>query len=315
LADLGLYAPVLLGLFDTASAVSSSERLCRRLPSVALEPCPHEASEPDLAEHLSSELRAERVPVVHFIAREGEDIADRFARVGQICRALDTRKLVLVRRHGGLGRISVINLRTDSATVSKQLNKKDLELLEWIMPLLAEPGRLMVSVTSPLNLLKELFTVKGAGTLVKRGTTIERFASYADIDRVRLTALLEASFGRPLDQRFFDEPPLALYLESDYRGAAILQHSAQGAVLTKFAVEPVAQGEGIAQDLWQALVRDHPAGFWRARPDNPILSWYVTLADGMVRLDKWLVFWRSIDPSRVTDIIAETASKPVDFTA
>jgi acetylglutamate kinase len=315
LADLGLFAPVLLGLFDPVSGVPSSERLCRRLPSVALEPCPHEASEPGLTDHLREELRAERVPVIHFEPREGEELADRFARMGEICRALDTRKLVLVRRHGGMGRISVINLRTDLAAALKQLAKKDAELLERIAALLAEPGRLMVSVTSPLNLLKELFTVKGAGTLVKRGTAIERRESYADVDRARLTALLEASFGRPLDQRFFEEPPLALYLESDYRGAAILQSSPQGAFLTKFAVEPVAQGEGIAQDLWQELVRDHPAVFWRARPDNPILSWYVTLSDGMVRLDKWLVFWRGIHPSKLTEIIAETASKPVDFTA
>ena len=97
--------------------------------------------------------------------------------------------------------------------------------------------------------------------------------------------------------------------------AGFLQRSPQGAFLTKFAVEPVARGEGIAQDLWQALVRDHPAVFWRARPDNPILSWYVTLADGMVRLDKWLVFWRGIEPAKLGEIIAETASKPVDFTA
>jgi acetylglutamate kinase len=339
LADLGLFAPLLLGLFDTAGAVQSAERLCKRLPSVGLEPCPHDAAHPELIEHMRDQLRAERIPIVHFAPREGEDSAARFARLGQICRALETQKLVLVRRRGGLGPqserpiefapghvltarsggISVINLRTDRAPLlaSKKLRKDDAELLERIAELLAADAQgaapRLVSVTSPLNLLKELFTVKGAGTLVKRGTAIEQHGSYADIDRSRLKLLLETSFGRALDARFFDEPPLALYLESDYRGAAILQPSAHGAFLTKFAVEPVAQGEGIGQDLWQALIRDQPAVFWRARPDNPIVSWYLTLADGMVRLDGWVVFWRGIEPARIVELVAEAAAKRVDF--
>ena len=60
LSDLDLFAPVVLGLFNPEAAAAGSERLVKRLPSVGLEACPHEMSEPGLAERLRHELRSER---------------------------------------------------------------------------------------------------------------------------------------------------------------------------------------------------------------------------------------------------------------
>ncbi len=337
LHDLGLSAPVVLGLLDPAASAGGAERLVRRLPSVGLETSLHDASRADLPELLREELRRDRVPVVQFQAEQYGSIEQRFARLGEVTRALGTRKLVLLRRQGGLGPkgerridlgpghilaahaggISVINLRTDreSLLAGRRLRKDDAELLEQIACLLAssDASGLVVSVASPLNLLKELFTVKGAGTLLKAGTPIDRHSSYATVDVDRLRELLEASFSKRLDPEFFERPPLALYVDAGYRGVAILHSSSVAPFLTKFAVEPVAQGEGIGQDLWQALLRDHPAVFWRARSDNPITGWYMSLCDGMQRTAQWHVFWRGVDAARVPDLVAEALARPADF--
>ncbi len=337
LHDLGLRAPVVLGLFDPAASAGGAERLAKRLPSVGLEACLHDARDPDLAERVREELYGEKVPVVHFPEDDAAGVEQRFARVGEITRGLLTRKLVLLRRQGGLGPkgerridlgpghmlaahaggISVINLRTDrEALVSgRRLRKDDAELLDQIARLLENPGSagLVVSVASPLNLLKELFTVKGAGTLIKAGTPIDRHDSYQSVDLGRLRELLEASFGKRLDPQFFERPPLAVYVDAGYRGVAILHTSSVAPFLSKFAVEPVAQGEGIGQDLWQALLRDHPSVFWRARSDNPITGWYMTLCDGMQRTARWQVFWRGVDAARVPDLVAEALARPADF--
>jgi acetylglutamate kinase len=197
------------------------------------------------------------------------------------------------------------------------VRRDDAALLEEINTLLSEPAMssLLVSIASPLNLLKELFTVKGAGTLVKAGAAIDRLDSYAAVDVERIRGLLESSFGKRLDAAFFERPPLDVYVESSYRGVAILHPCGIAPFLSKFAVEPVAQGEGIGQDLWHALLRDHPAVFWRARPDNPIVGWYISLSDGMQRTPRWLVFWRGIDPPRIADVIAEAIARPADFDA
>ena len=148
LADLGLYAPVVLGLYDPERGPSSSERLVKRLPASGMEACPHEMGEPGLAEKLRAELRADRLPVVHFRVIEGQTIDDRLNELGALTKELDTRKFVLLRRRGGLkplrsgklelapgytlptesGRISIINLRTDRAGIvaGKTLPKRIL---------------------------------------------------------------------------------------------------------------------------------------------------------------------------------------------
>ena len=102
LSDLDLFAPVVLGLFNPEAAAAGSERLVKRLPSVGLEACPHEMSEPGLAERLREELRSERLPIVHFRSQEGVGYKERLLSLAALSRELDTRKVVLLRRRGGL---------------------------------------------------------------------------------------------------------------------------------------------------------------------------------------------------------------------
>jgi len=331
LADLGLFAPVVLGLFDPEAAAFSSERLVKRLPTVGLDATPHEMGETGLADRLREELRAERVPVVRFKPRDGSSFTDRTPELGALARALDTRKVVLLRRRGGVAfrgervagdgrpdaRVSVINLRTDRETLQSRrlLGKREAELVDIAEMLIdaVEPDSLLVNVTSPLNLLKELFTVKGAGTLIKRGTAIERRNSYAEVDVPKLSLLLEQSFGRALDPGFFDRAPLCIYTEAAYRGAAIVHDEEPAPYLTKFAVEPEAQGEGIGNDLWQAMLRDFPRLFWRGRPDNPVNVWYQSVCDGMVRLPRWTVFFRGIPAEKIPAVVERANQLPSDF--
>lgn len=336
LSDLGLYAPVVLGLFDPDSAARGAERLDQRLPAAGLEPVVHDAGEADLGAALRRELESEKLPLVRFQPGDCDGVAGRFERTGALCRELDSQKLVFLRRQGGIGPhgerrielpgahalgahgggISVINLRTDYAPLvrSKLLDPGDARLLERIRDLLlSDHTRALVSVTSPLNLLRELFTVRGAGTLVKRGTEVDRYSSYAELDVARLRALLEASFGRRARDDLFEREPLAIYVERGYRAAAILEPSPVAPFLTKFAVEPLARGEGMGRDLWQAMERDHPRVFWRSRPDNPIASWYVGECDGMLRLARWQVFWRGLDPEAIPRAVAEALERPEDF--
>ncbi len=337
LSDLGLHTPVVLGLYDPERGAQSSERLVKRLPPAGMVPVPHEMGEPDLVENLRRDLRAERLPIVHFRALEGQTIEDRLNELGAVAKALDTRKFVLLRRRGGLkprtlgklelapgyhlptdaGRISIINLRTDLAGLiaAKALTKRDVELLTASEHLikLTQPGPMLASITSPLNLLKELFTVKGAGTLIKLGSEVTRHSSYGELDVERLRKLLEASFGRALDPQFFEQAAAAVYVEKEYRGAAVICASEPVPYLSKFAVEPEAQGEGMGRDLWEAMSRDYPALYWRGRAENPIASWYATVCDGMVKLADWNVYWRGLDTASIPRVIEAARARPPDF--
>ncbi|MFZ5893889.1 MAG: hypothetical protein ACOY0T_22700 [Myxococcota bacterium] len=326
LADLDLFAPIVLGLFNPEGAAAGAERLLKRLPA-GLAGSSHEMNDPDLAERVRDELRKERVPALHFRVEEGVSFQARLLTLANLARALDTRKIVMLRRRGGLsarpntslpsGRLSVINLRTDQELMSNSrcLDKRERELLEAAASLIQAIGSssLLVSITSPLNLLKELFTVRGAGTLIKPGTIIERRNSYAELDQTRLTALLESSFGRPLSPTFYERPVAAVFYEPNYRGAAIVLDGGPAPYLTKFAVEPEAQGEGIGNDLWQAIQRDFPRLFWRGRPENPVTPWYQSVCDGMLRLPNWNLYWRGITAEKIPGLIDYVGALSPDF--
>ena len=173
----------------------------------------------------------------------------------------------------------------------------------------------MVSIASPLNLLRELFTVRGAGTLIRLGSSIDHYTSYDSLDRGALRSLLEESFSKRLGPELLRRTPLKIYLERDYRAVAILEEAPVAPFLTKFAVSRVARGEGVARDLWDAMIRDHPSMYWRARPDNPVESWYLTLCDGMLRLPEWHVYWKNLDPGSVEDAVHTAISRAPDFEA
>jgi hypothetical protein len=89
-------------------------------------------------------------------------------------------------------------------------NDQPLELLEYDFPALGKtlvdkrPGT-HLSITSPINLLSEIFTVKGAGTLFRKGSEIIAFHGLDKVDRDRLLQLLEKSFARNLHSQSFLE--------------------------------------------------------------------------------------------------------------
>lgn len=171
----------------------------------------------------------------------------------------------------------------------------------------ARPGT-HISVTSPINLLKEIFTVKGAGTVFRRGSVILS----GKADSARLLALLEESFGKkPKDGVL--KAVAQIYFEENYRGAALLEQQPEGLYLSKFAVGPEARGEGLAQELWDEVFKNHPAFFWRSRKANPINQWYDRHADGRHTTGDWVVFWRGMDASAIPGLIAFCVSRPADF--
>ncbi len=337
LSELSLYAPVVVGLFVPEGAAERAARLGERLAGVGLTSPVHDAAEPDLVDRLRQELRAGAFPVVAFPPAAGEDLDQRFSRLGAVAGGLGTRKLVVLRRRGALGknglrrhelspghvlpthggRISLVNLQTDYdlLAASRLLERDDLVLLERLRALLAAPESkgMLASVAAPLGLLTELFTVRGAGTLVKSGSVIRRHACYDGLDIERLRALLETTFGRSLLPGFFERPLLALYLEEGYRGAALIEAAEPAPYLSKFAVDPVAQGEGMGRDLWQAIVRDHPSFFWRSRPENPIAGWYTGLCDGMLRRPRWQIFWRGIAADGIARVVEGAEGRAADF--
>ena len=179
--------------------------------------------------------------------------------------------------------------------------------------LLEENPGLHLSATSPMNLLKEIFTVKGAGTLFRKGSEIQHVRGLENIDRERLTKLLETSFGKQLTRSSFMEKVDSTYIENDYRGAVLLEEHPAGFYISKFAVGREARGEGLALELWREVCSSHEALFWRSNTANPFNPWYHKQADGHHVAGKWQVFWRGVSADAVSSIIAYCCERDEDF--
>ncbi|KAF8578746.1 mitochondrial amino-acid acetyltransferase [Ramaria rubella] len=160
-------------------------------------------------------------------------------------------------------------------------------------------------------------------TLLRHGLRIRVEKDVSNIDRPKLKALLEQSFGRTLNEAAFYKR-LERHLDfvivaGDYAGAAIVtkEYSEKTpqrwiSYLDKFAVLPAHQGDGTVDFLWVAL-HDESYGLglpssvnahggkegqgqghdlvWRSRANNPINKWYFERSSGHLRLGHWILFW------------------------
>jgi acetylglutamate kinase len=218
----------------------------------------------------------------------------------ELALAVRSHKTVFLTDKGGLldgeGRVvSAVNLDEDFDDLMRRdwVKKGMRKKLEQIHAILTElPRSSSVSITSPEHLAKELFTHRGAGTLVRMGERVARHETFDAMDQPRLRGLLEQCFGRELDPDYFaKKTPYAVYLADSYRATAIFTREEPLPYLDKFAVTTEAQGEGIGGSIWKKVRREIPKFFWRSRASNPVNDWYAEKADGSFKTDAWWVYW------------------------
>ena len=205
--------------------------------------------------------------------------------------------------------IPAVNL----ATADEALLTAGGEPLKQIAMLLEElPPTSSVSVTAPAHLTRELFTHRGAGTLVRLGERFEIQASIAPEDHQGIKELLEQCFGRTLVASYFDGLPVRELVWSSSRRAAAIMLSGRDdiAYMDKFAVTPAAQGEGLGTALWRELRGRYPQLYWRSRLDNPINDWYHRQADASVRSGRWRVFAYGVPLEQLAACCEDAAARP-----
>ncbi|MBW7857820.1 MAG: hypothetical protein H3C43_05940 [Leptonema sp. (in: Bacteria)] len=194
------------------------------------------------------------------------------------------------------------------------VDTEDQALVDFGSSLLKENRDLHISVCSASNLLKEIFTIKGAGTLFRSHSKIRYSNSLSSEELHKITNLIQQSFGRPLvDVSMFNRITDYYIEEDEFSGAILLETTNFGKYLSKFAVGVDARGAGVAQDLWQRVCHDHKVLFWRSRRNNTIHRWYERIADGFQRLDTWNVYWKGAKIEQLPDLIKYAGSKPSDF--
>jgi len=326
LAGLGLLPVVVLGMLEPKDADTQATRVLDWLVEDTV-PCEIVRATADavVAADTVAAIRAivarGAIPLVSLQATSQLTTEARFGMLASLAAAVETRKVLFLSRRPGLvpsgGPIPpVVSLATDAQRLLAPgvLPRGQAMLLKQAKLLVESvPQRLSVTVVNPLQLLRELFTVNGAGTLIRRGSRIDTHSSWNGIDRVRIATLFASAFDRQVRDDFFAQPLARIFIEENYSGVAVVQDSPVAPYLTKFAVERAAQGEGIGGELWSMLARDFPRFFWRSRATNQINTWYAKQCDGFARTPEWHIFWRGIAPETIEPAIRYALALPSDF--
>ncbi|MEN6540692.1 MAG: acetylglutamate kinase [Mizugakiibacter sp.] len=272
---------------------------------------------------IEASLRVGSIPVIASLGEtpEGQIVnvnADFAANA--LVRALQPYKIIFLTGTGGLldgqGKvIDSINLSTEYDDLMAQpwLDGGMRLKIEQIKRLLDDlPPASSVSITRPAELAKELFTHRGSGTLVRRGERVLRFDGWDGIDRERLRALIESSFGRRVVPDYFERTrAFRVYVSENYRAAMILTDEGGDAYLDKFAVLDEAQGEGLGRAVWQVMRAENPRLFWRSRHGNVINHFYYAESDGCCKQERWKVFWYGLDGfDAIARCVAHCATRP-----
>jgi bifunctional N-acetylglutamate synthase/kinase len=344
LVRLGVFVSIAVGAYDapTTQEVRWLFDACleAEVKAVKVVPGPHARAEAEQA------FARGELPVI-VLRERGDQEADPIDLpiapfLEEFVSVMGPRKVIFLRASGGLGPhgaghvevapghlllsqstgFSVINLRSDQAPLMRGsfLSERDVAwllrargLLELLWSDSAAP--VTVSVASPLSLLRELFTVRGEGTLIRLGADLRSASSWNEVKQPSVKELLEQSFGRPLMDGFFSRPMLEVHYEKAYRGLALLEPGSTVPYLSKFAVLPEARGEGLGQELWWQISRHHSSLYWRSRRDNPANTFYRAVCEGMHRTPEWTVFWRGVERSTIPTLIAEALARPADFSS
>jgi acetylglutamate kinase len=255
-------------------------------------------------ELVAAAARAGQAPI---LACLGETVDGRLvninadAAVRALVHALQPYKVVFLTGTGGLldvegDILSSINLATDfEALMQADWVNGGMQLkLDEIRRMLEDlPLSSSVSITSPGELTRELFTHAGAGTLVRRGERIFETDTLTDLDPARLDQLVRDAFGRDPVAGYWQNLELdRAIVTENYRAAAITTRIDGAIYLDKFAVLDDARGEGLGRAVWQRLVDYAPDLVWRSRTDNPVNGFYFDQCTGAIRKADWTVFWR-----------------------
>jgi acetylglutamate kinase len=213
---------------------------------------------------------------------------------------LKPHKIIFLSPTGGLldrqdRIISAVSLTNDYEALMQQpwvhsgMRLKLRQIYEMLNRL---PDDTSVSITSAAHLTRELFTYRGAGTLVRKGEQINVFKDPDAGTLAKVKELVEHSFHRTLRDDWFGQlmEPLVLLSETG-RAAAIMTKGVDGLpYLDKFIVRSAAQGEGLGAAIWQVIRARYPAFYWRSRNTNPVTPWYFQQADSSNRSGQWVVF-------------------------
>ena len=315
LSNLELSPTLVVGAMEDArtSVKAQAQRLSKELGKSGVRTMKLNTATYGLIKEVRKVARGGKIPILEMTDRRGQ------MNLAGLTKALQPQKIIFLQPSGGLNENGVRRANLTIADLPEFMETEtfsagQVRFLDSVLVLeKSAKARRSYVIASPLNLLGELFTTNGSGTLIRRGIDFDTGKSFKDFDQTKLTYALESAFDKRLKPSFYDTPLYAGFIESEYRGGALFKEQAGIPYLSKFFVTREARGDGIAKDIWNTACKDVASFVWRSRMGNPFNAWYMRKCDGMQRMGDWRVFWIGLDAGKIGDAISAAAFALDDF--
>ena len=315
LSNLELSPTLVVGAMEDqrTSVKAQAQRLSKELGKSGVRTMKLNTATYGLIKEVRKVARGGKIPILEMTDRRGQ------MNLAGLTKALQPQKIIFLQPSGGLNENGVRRANLTIADLPEFMETEtfsagQVRFLDSVLVLeKSAKARRSYVIASPLNLLGELFTTNGSGTLIRRGIDFDTGKSFNDFDQTKLTYALESAFDKRLKPSFYDTPLYAGFIESEYRGGALFKEQAGIPYLSKFFVTREARGDGIAKDIWNTACKDVASFVWRSRMGNPFNAWYMRKCDGMQRMGDWRVFWIGLDAGKIGDAISAAASASDDF--
>ena len=315
LADLNLTPVLMIGALDDdrTKVKFFSQRLSKELDGVGVRSGKLNTATYELFLAVRKLTAQGQFPILEFTN------TDQAVDLKGLVTELNPAKVIFLQPSGGLAidgdRVPFVNVDNMDARLNDQtMSPGQIRFTRIVTDLLRETVNNSVYImASPLNLMRELFTTRGSGTLMRRGAPLLVVNDLKRLKKGRLKTSITESFGKSLKPDFFKRPIKSAIIERDYRGGAIMTDMEGLPYLSKFWVSREARGEGIGRDIWEAMIANNEKVFWRSREENSFNKWYMKMCHGMQMVDGWRVFWRGLDASEIPKAVKLAVLSPEDF--
>ncbi|KAI9297233.1 bifunctional acetylglutamate kinase/N-acetyl-gamma-glutamyl-phosphate reductase [Neoconidiobolus thromboides FSU 785] len=165
------------------------------------------------------------------------------------------------------------------------------------------PRSSSVVITNAQNLKKELFTINGAGTLIRRGfRLLNNTIDNMDLDRIRHLMSendLQVKNGELSIARYLHsiDKKDQIYYDDCYQMIIIISEFNQLPYLQKMIYTKESEWIGLLDQLWDKIKLKYNKLIWLINEDNNDLSWHFNRCDGSYKIDQNnnILFWYGID--------------------
>lgn len=284
-------------------------------------------------EQIESAIRTGSLPILTSLAEtpDGQILnVNADVAASELAKVIQPLKVVFLSGQGGLyngdtgAKIDVINLDEEYDRLMQQPWVKygtKLKIREINELLLNLPRNASVSVTNASSLSRELFTHKGAGTLLRRGNKLLSFESAKDLEKLETIRLLElialsnVGVANAHPAKFLASianGKFKLYTDASYDGLAVVQlpqtlgNPLSVPVLKAFATTQTGQMNNMRDNLWEHLRNDFKELAWETSSTTDIKGWFFEHSEGSYSMGTSTVFWYGIaDFDKAKDCVTQ----------